>query len=143
MPERLSTFPNSRGGGPAYNTDYTLSLRPDKQELKLTFKQSFLQAHEWSNGDISPEITFTADDGRKFGKKFSMNLKVNTAPVLEYAGIGKTTESGEDYYVLIFCAKDMGTMIGTQHVHKDINIMNVTAGSVLSSTFLYLWTLFL
>ena len=130
MPERLSTFPNSRGGGPAYNTDYTLSLRPDKQELKLTFKQSFLQVHEWSNGDISPEITFTADDGRKFGKKFSMNLKVNTAPVLEYAGIGKTTVSGEDYYVLLFRAKDMGTMIGTQHVHKDINIMNVTAGGV-------------
>ena len=89
-----------------------------------------MQAHEWSNGDISPEITFTADDGRKFGKKFSMNLKVNTAPVLEYDGIGKTTVSGEDYYVLIFRAKDMGTMIGTQHVHKDINIMNVTAGGV-------------
>ena len=89
-----------------------------------------MQAHEWSNGDISPEITFTADDGRKFGKKFSMNLKVNTAPVLEYAGIGKTTESGEDYYVLIFCAKDMGTMIGGQSVHKDINTMNVTAGGV-------------
>ena len=130
MPERLSTFPNSRGGGPAYNTDYTLSLRPDKQELKLAFRQSFLQAHEWSNGDISPEITFTADDGRKFGKKFSMNLKINTAPVLEYAGIGKTTVGSDQYYVLIFRAKDMGTMIGTQHVHKDINIMNVTAGGV-------------
>ena len=130
MPERLSTFPNSRGGQPAYNTHYTLSLTPDKQELKLTFKQSFLQVHKWSNGDTSPEITFTADDGRKFGKKFSMNLKVNTAPILEYAGIGKTTESGEDHYVLIFQAKDMGTMIGTQHVHKDINIMNVTAGGV-------------
>ena len=130
MPERLSTFPNSRGGGPEYNTDYTLSLRPDKQELKLAFQQSFLQAHEWSNGDISPEITFTADDGRKFGKKFSMNLKVNTAPILEYAGIGKTTVGPDEYYVLIFHAKDMDTMIGTQHVHKDINIMNVTAGGV-------------
>ena len=89
-----------------------------------------MQAHEWSNGDISPEITFTADDGRKFGKKFSMNLKINTAPVLEYAGIGKTTVGSDQYYVLIFRAKDMGTMIGTQHVHKDINIMNVTAGGV-------------
>jgi len=59
-----------------------------------------------------------------------MNLKVNTAPVLEYAGIGKTTVGPDEYYVLIFHAKDMDTMIGTQHVHKDINIMNVTAGGV-------------
>lgn len=135
MPERLSTFPNSRGGGqPAYNTDYTLSLTPDKQELKLTFKQSFLQAHEWSNGDISPEITFTADDGRKFGKKFSMNLKVNTAPALEYAEIGKTTVSGEDYYVLIFCVKDMDTPITAGSLHKDINggKLIVTSGGVPS-----------
>ncbi len=134
MPERLSTFPNSRGGQPAYNTDYTLSLTPDKQELKLTFKQSFLQAHEWSNGDISPEITFTADDGRKFGKKFSMNLKVNTAPALEYAEIGKTTVSGEDYYVLIFCVKDMDTPITAGSLHKDINggKLIVTSGGVPS-----------
>ncbi|EMB21917.1 hypothetical protein [Treponema denticola] len=128
-------FPKFTGGGqPAYNTDYTLSLTPDKQELKLTFKQSFLQAHEWSNGDISPEITFTADDGRKFGKKFSMNLKVNTAPALEYAEIGKTTVSGEDYYVLIFCVKDMDTPITAGSLHKDINggKLIVTSGGVPS-----------
>ena len=93
-----------------------------------------MQAHEWSNGDISPEITFTADDGRKFGKKFSMNLKVNTAPALEYAEIGKTTVSGEDYYVLIFRVKDMDTPITAGSLHKDLNggKLIVTSGGVPS-----------
>ena len=115
------------------SNDYTLVQTPDKQELQLTYKSGFLKAHEWSNGNIGPEITLMSADGRTFNKKFRLNLKVNTAPALEYAGIGKTATadaSGNRFYVLIFRAKDMGTMIGGQSVHKDIDTMNVTAGGV-------------
>ena len=117
------------------SNDYTLVQAPDKQELQLTYKSGFLKDHEWSKGNIGPEITLMSADGRTFNKKFSLNLKVNTAPALEYAGIGKTATadaSGNQFYVLLFCAKDMGTMIGSpgESVHKDINTMNVTAGGV-------------
>ena len=117
---------------PVYDTDYTLNLTAN-DTLKLTYKQAFLQAHEWSNGNIGPEITLMSTDGRKFSKKFSVNLEADTAPALEYAGIGKTAtadSSGNHFYVLLFRAKDMGTMIGSQSVHKDINTMNITAGGV-------------
>jgi len=117
------------------SNDYTLVQAPDKQELQLTYKSGFLKDHEWSKGNIGPEITLMSADGRTFNKKFSLNLKVNTAPVLEYAGIGKTATpdaSGNRFYVLLFRAKDMGTLIGSpgESVHKDINTMNVTAGGV-------------
>jgi len=65
---------------PTYGTDYTLEQTPDKAALKLTYKPGFLKAHEWSNGGIGPEITLISTDGRKFGKKFSLNLKADTAP---------------------------------------------------------------
>ena len=117
---------------PTYGKDYTLEQTPDKAALKLTYKPGFLKAHEWSNGGIGPEITLMSADGRKFGKKFSVNLKADTAPALEYAGIGKTQVGSEWFYVLLFRAKDMGTMIGSpgESIHKDINTMNVTAGGV-------------
>ena len=114
---------------PVYGTDYTLRQTAG-DTLTLTYKNTFLKAHEWSNGDIGPEITLTSDDGRVFNKKFSLNLKVNTAPVLEYAGIGKTSVGPDEYYVLLFCVKGMGKMIGTERVHKDINTLDVTAGGV-------------
>ncbi|UTC94613.1 hypothetical protein E4N85_02210 [Treponema denticola] len=116
---------------PRYNIDYTFKQTGDM--LELTYTKAFLKAHEWSNGGIGPEITLISTDGRKFGKKFSVNLKADTAPALEYAGIGKTAtadSSGNHFYVLLFRAKDMGTMIGGQSVHKDIDTMNVTAGGV-------------
>ena len=117
---------------PVYDTDYTLNLTAN-DTLKLTYTQAFLQAHEWSNGNIGPEITLMSTDGRKFSKKFRLNLKADTAPALKYEGIGKTAtadSSGNHFYVLLFRAKDMGTMIGSQSVHKDINTMNITAGGV-------------
>ena len=56
---------------PRYSTDYTFKQTGDM--LELTYKESFLKAHEWSNGAIGPEITLTSTDGRKFSKKFSLN----------------------------------------------------------------------
>ena len=114
---------------PVYGTDYTLRQTAG-DTLTLTYKNTFLKAHEWSNGDIGPEISLISTDGRAFHKKFSLNLKVNTAPVLEYAGIGKTSASPDEYYVLLFRVKDMDKMIDTERVHKDINTLDVTAGGV-------------
>ncbi|TWI79736.1 hypothetical protein JM98_00167 [Treponema putidum] len=59
---------------PVYDSTngYTLEQTPDKTVLKLTYKPGFLKAHEWSNGNISPEITLMSTDGRKFSKKFSL-----------------------------------------------------------------------
>ncbi|UTC43439.1 hypothetical protein [Treponema sp. OMZ 857] len=123
--------------------DYTLTqITNDKLELK--YKSAFLQTHEWGIGNISPEITFITDR-RVFRRKFSLNLKVDTAPAFGDAGIGKTATADSDgnyFYVLLFRVKDMDKTIGCQSVHKDINTMNITAESALSSTFLCLWTIF-
>ena len=115
---------------PEYGSDYTLKQTvPDT--LILTYKKAFLQAHEWSNSNIGVEITLISTDGRVFKKKLTITIEVNTAPFLEYAEIGKTQVGSEWFYVLLFRAKDMDTMIGSQSVHKDINTMNITAGGVL------------
>ena len=116
---------------PVYGTDYTLEQKTS-DTLTLEYKSTFLRAHEWSNGDIGPEITLTADDGRVFKKKFSINLKVNTAPVLESAGIAKAQVGSEWYYVLLFRVKDMDSTITGSSVHNDITALNVTAGGVPS-----------
>jgi len=117
---------------PTYGTDYTLK-QTASNILILTYKKAFLQAHEWSNGNIGAEITLIVKGGRTFRTQFKLNLKADTSPSWEYAGIGKTATPDTDgsyYYVLLFRAKDMDTMIGGQSVHKDINTMNITAGGV-------------
>ena len=120
---------------PVYGTDYTLEQKTS-DTLTLEYKSTFLRAHEWSNGDIGPEITFIATDGRIFPSKFSLNLKVDTAPAaLEYAEIGKTATADSDgnhFYVLIFRVKDMDSTITDSSIHKDIKKLIVTAGGVPS-----------
>ena len=111
---------------PTYGTDYTLTQSAD-DTLTLTYKSSFLKKYEWGTGDISPEISLiSADNDRVFGQKFHLNLKADTAPALEYKGIGKTQVGGKWYYVLIFQAKGMNAMIGTEYVHKDIKKLHIT-----------------
>ncbi|UTC50689.1 right-handed parallel beta-helix repeat-containing protein [Treponema sp. OMZ 855] len=106
--------------------DYTLTQTAN-DKLELKYKSTFLQAHEWGNGDISPEITFIT--GRRvFRRKFNLNLKVDTAPALEYAGIGKTTVGTDNYYVLLFRVTGMDKTARGQLVHKDIKELIVTAG---------------
>ena len=105
--------------------DYTLEqTAPDT--LTLTYHKDFLEKHEWGTGDIGADITFIANDSRVFDKRFSVKLKVNTPPALEYKGKGKTQVDSEWYYVLLFRVKDMDTMIGGQRLHKDIKTLNVT-----------------
>ena len=130
---RVITFPGL-SPQPTYTTHYTLSQTAN-DKLALTYKSGFLQTHEWSDGDISPEITLVSTDGRTFNKKFRLNLKVNTAPVLESAGIGKTAtadSSGNHFYVLLFRVKDMDSTITAGSIHKDIKKLIVTAGGVPS-----------
>ena len=105
--------------------DYTLEqTAPDT--LTLTYHKDFLEKYEWGTGDIGADITFIANDSRVFDKRFSVKLKVNTPPALEYKGKGKTQIGSEWYYVLLFRVKDMDTMIGGQRLHKDIKTLNVT-----------------
>ena len=106
------------------SNDYTLVQTPDKQALQLTYKSGFLKAHEWSNGSIGPEITLTSTDGRKFGKKFSLNIEANTAPPdVGNITIAKTKTDG--MYVLHFKADNMAALLGSTLLHKDIAYLNV------------------
>lgn len=124
---------------PVYGTDYTLR-QTASDTLTLTYKSAFLQRHEWGNGNIGAEITFISTDGRVFGDRFNLNIRSDSAPVLESAGIGKTAAadaSGNHYYVLLFRVKNMdttatgGTPPTAQLRHKDLNNgkLIVTKGS--------------
>ena len=106
---------------------YTLVQTPDKQALQLTYKSGFLKAHEWSNGSIGPEITLTSTDGRKFGKKFSLNIEVNTAP----PDVGNITIAKDGvHYVLCFTVDDsaMNTTIPGGKLHKDLGLVITREG---------------
>ncbi len=127
---------------PAYNTDYTLEQTPDKTALKLTYNSAFLKNHEWGTGNISPEITLTSTDGRPFNKKFSLNLKADTAPKLSSSiTIGKTANpiGGKYYYVIILKAEDMAETAGTGSSagkrQKDIEELSVTGGDSAAIAF--------
>ena len=108
---------------PGYNTDYTFKQTGDM--LELTYKSDFLKAHEWSNGGIGPEITLTSTDGRKFSKKFSLNIEVNTPPPeIGDVTIAKTKNDG--MYVLHCKAGGMAVPFdSTTLLHKDIAYLNV------------------
>jgi len=107
---------------PVYGTDYTLDLTAN-DTLQLTYKQAFLQAHEWSNGNIGPEITFISTDGRKFGKKFSLNIEANTPPPeIGDIKIAKT----EGYYALCFNETEgMTPILNGKRLHKDIKAIHI------------------
>ncbi|MGP1523426.1 MAG: hypothetical protein ACTTKC_09055, partial [Treponema sp.] len=66
---RVITFPGLSPQPTYGGTNYTL-VQTANDKLALTYKPAFLKAHEWSDGDISPEITLVSTDGRTFNKKF-------------------------------------------------------------------------
>lgn len=113
---------------PVLGTDYTLQQTSGSQ-LKLLYKKNFLEKYERKDSNIGVEITLTGEDGRKFSERFSLGLNVNTAPSLEYKGIGKKTVGGEQYYVLILQAKDMDKPLpppSSDYLHGDIKRLRVT-----------------
>ncbi|MGI5056903.1 hypothetical protein [Treponema socranskii] len=99
-----------------------------------------MERYEYGVGNIGAAIKLYSTDGRKFNQIYKFDLYANTAPVLEYAGIGKTTVGTDDYYVLLFRVKDMDATVTTgvppavqvQLRHKDIKKLIVTAGGVPS-----------
>ena len=119
---------------PAYGTDYT--LQQAGSTLNLVYKSAFLKKHEWNTGNIGPEITLIADDGREFSKPFKAHVEVNTPPKLSFTGsIGKTVNpiGGKHYYVIILKAEDMSETAGigssTGKLHKDIKRLTVEGGN--------------
>ena len=125
---------------PAYGTDYT--LQQAGSTLNLVYKSAFLKEHEWNTGNIGPEITLIADDGREFSKPFTAHVEVNTPPKLSFTGsIGKTANpiGGKHYYVIILKAEDMSETAGigssTGKLHKDIKRLTVEGGNSEDITF--------
>ena len=119
---------------PVYGTDYT--LQQAGSTLNLVYKSAFLKEHEWNTGNIGPEITLIADDGREFSKPFTAHIEVNTPPKLLFTGsIGKTASpiGGKHYYVIILKAEDMSETAGigssTGKLHKDIKRLTVEGGN--------------
>ena len=108
---------------PEFGTDYTFKQTGDM--LELTYKDTFLKAHEWSNGNIGPEITLMSTDGRRFGKKFSLNIEANTPPPeIGDITIAKTQTGG--YYALCFDETGgMAPMLNGKRLHKDIKAIHI------------------
>ena len=109
---------------PVHGTDYILTQTAN-DKLELTYKSSFLQAHEWGARDIGAEITLSSKDGRTFKQNYSFKIRANTPPKLSYVTIGKTKDhdsSGKYYYVIILRAANMTKTAGTasELLHKDI-----------------------
>ena len=124
--QKIISFPGL-STPPAYNTDYTLEQTPDKTALKLTYNSVFLKKHEWGTGSIGPEITLISTDGRKFNKKFSLNIEANTPP----PEIGDITIAKDGaHYVLCFTVQDtdMGTTIAGGNLHKDLGLVITKEG---------------
>ena len=121
--QKIISFPGL-STPPTYNTDYTLEQTPNKAALKLTYKPGFLKAHEWSNGGIGPEITLISTDGRKFGKKFSLNLKADTAPPKPLFTLAQT-KTGQKYYVLCLKVPDMDKTVTGDKLHKDMTHIEI------------------
>ncbi|EMB24030.1 InlB B-repeat-containing protein [Treponema denticola] len=104
---------------PTYGgTNYTLVQSAD-DKLELTYKSSFLKKYEWSSKNIGPEITLMSTDGRKFSKKFNLNLRVNTPPPTPTAVLAQTTGTPAKN-VLCLQVPNMDASVTGGKLHKDI-----------------------
>lgn len=134
-PTDIVVFPTDVAGTttptPKHPDDYELTQDSNSQ-LTLTYKQDFLQKHEYGKKNIGPTITLYAKDGRKFSETFKLNVKANTPPPnLIYRAIGKTTAAdGRHYYVLCLEVPDMYREINSSKLlHKDIKYLSIAEGS--------------
>ena len=98
--------------------DYTLKQTAD-DKLELTYKSSFLKKYEWSSKNIGPEIILMSTDGRKFSKKFNLNLRVNTPPPTPAAVLAQTTGTPHKN-VLCLKVPNMDEPVTGGKLHKDI-----------------------
>ena len=118
---------------PVPGTDYALT-QVSADTLKLTYKSSFLQAHEWGNGDFGAVITLHADDGRKFKRPYSFNLKANTPPPAPTFILAKTVAPSAEYVLCLKVAvSEMTRMVNGELLHKDIAKIDI-GGNVYDLT---------
>lgn len=95
------------------------------ERIELTYKKAFLEYSERGVQNISPAITLSGKDGRKFGT-YTFNLRANTPPPgMSYQATGKVQDTGTWYYVLCFAVSDMGSMTGGAPLHNDIKALSV------------------
>ena len=104
---------------PVAGRDYTLTQSEDRQSLLLTYKASFLQAHEWGEQDLSSVLTLYATDGRKFKQTYTFTVKANTPPPKPSFTVVKTKGSPA-YYVLCIMAPGMDKKVPGGLLHKDL-----------------------
>ena len=110
---------------PVAGTDYTLTQSEDRQSLTLTYKASFLKAHEWGAQDLSSTLSLYAADGRPFKQTYTLKLKANTPPPTPGFTVVKTKASPV-YYVLCIKVPDMDKKVqGSRLLHKDITRIEV------------------
>ena len=110
---------NNLAQAPVAGTDYTLTQSEDRQSLTLTYKVSFLQAHEWGEQDLSSVLTLYAKDGRQFKQTYTFKVKANTPPPTPSCTVAKTTGSPA-YYVLCITIPDMDKRVQGGLLHKDL-----------------------
>ncbi|WP_428771706.1 hypothetical protein V1L52_06245 [Treponema sp. HNW] len=97
------------------------------ERIELTYKKAFLEYSERGVQNISPAITLSGKDGRKFGT-YTFKLRANTPPPgISYQATGKVQDTGTgiSYYVLCFAVSDMGSMTGGAPLHNDIKTLSV------------------
>jgi len=104
---------------PVAGTDYTLTQSEDRQSLTLTYKASFLKAHEWGAQDLSSTLSLYAADGRPFKQTYTLKLKANTPPPTPGFTVVKTKAS-HAYYVLCIKVPDMDKTVPGGLLHKDL-----------------------
>ncbi len=110
---------------PVAGTDYTLTQSEDRQSLTLTYKASFLKAHEWGAQDLSSTLSLYAADGRPFKQTYTLKLKANTPPPLPVFTVAKTAGASA-YYVLCIRVPEMDKKVqGSKLLHKDITRIEV------------------
>ena len=110
---------------PKAGTDYTLTQSEDRQSLTLTYKASFLKAHEWGAQDLSSTLSLYAADGRPFKQTYTLKLKANTPPPLPVFTVAKTAGTSA-YYVLCIRVPEMDKKVqGSKLLHKDITRIEV------------------
>ena len=113
---------------PVAGTDYTLTQSEDRQSLTLTYKASFLKAHEWGAQDLSSTLSLYAADGRPFKQTYTLKLKANTPPPTPGFTVVKTKASPA-YYVLCIKVPEMDTAVPGGPLHKDLARIEVNGAS--------------
>ena len=113
---------------PVAGTDYTLTQSEDRQSLTLTYKASFLKAHEWGAQDLSSTLSLYAADGRPFKQTYTLKLKANTPPPTPGFTVVKTKASPV-YYVLCIKVPEMDTAVPGGLLHKDLARIEVNGAS--------------